>query len=801
MMSLKHILSALVCMLALTVLGAGADKAAVQILAGEIAGCLKMKSFDAAAVAAKPAAAFDQLNKLNGKDGRATALSGICMKEGFGTPVSLPGARSRFLAAAKLGDPLGQFWGGFFLIRGIGGAADVQQGVDLLESSAVQGISNAMLVLAHVYLEGYSKNGRLILAEDHPLALRYLRRAAAGGNKEAAMALGDWFFKGGMVKNDPAQAREWFKLAAGLPYSAAAVAEVDYETAAKEDQADALAELKALAAAGNARARVYVGKLLLKQGDAAGATALCEAAMKQNYPPAFTLRGIIAKTAGQRNWIDYMLRGARMGDPEAMAAAGFHQATTARGKLSSEGLDMLERSSRRGVMEGQAKMGRIYLQGRLVPKDEIRAFQLFRSASEKGSTEGKYYLSLCYRNGIGCRVNYENAAQLAMEAAATNDSYAQTLYATYLRDGIGVARNTPAAMSYLEKAAKQGNRHAKELLSDLISKANDIQADSITSGLELVQQSAVDGDVVSAYSLGRMYTDGAKIRRDYALGRKNLELAAKRKYSPAFAALADYYINGWGVKKDIPKALQLLAEGRKLRNGDAVVKQGICKLQGIGVRKDVSAALRDFRQGAQWGSSDGELWLGLCYARGTGVPANAVTAYSHYRRAALMGNSSGLLMLALCYKDGVGVAVNGPAALTYMKKAAEQGNSNAYYELGLLYANGVLVKKDLDAAVKYFKQSAEAGNSYGIYELACCYESGRGVTRDLSKAASLYRISAAAGNRYAQFMIGRCYEGGIGVLQDKYEAVKWYKKAAQGGFKYAAERAKKLQNELENLVL
>jgi TPR repeat protein len=75
------------------------------------------------------------------------------------------------------------------------------------------------------------------------------------------------------------------------------------------------------------------------------------------------------------------------------------------------------------------------------------------------------------------------------------------------------------------------------------------------------------------------------------------------------------------------------------------------------------------------------------------------------------------------------------------------------------------------------------------------------VTRDLSKAASLYRISAAAGNRYAQFMIGRCYEGGIGVLQDKYEAVKWYKKAAQGGFKYAAERAKKLQDELENLVL
>ena len=801
MMSLKHILSVAICLIALAVPGAEADKTSAQILSGEIAGCLKMKEFPSSAVAAKPAAAFRQLSKLKGKDGRATALLGICMKDGFGTQVSLAGARALFLASAKLGDPLGQFWGGLFLIRGIGGAADVPAGVDLLESSAVQGISNAMLVLAHVYLEGYSKNGRIILAEDHPLALRYLRRAAAGGNKEAAMVLGDWFFKGGMVKNDPQQAREWFKLASGLPFSIAAVAEVDYETAAAEDKDEAFARLRTLASAGNARARVYVGRILLKRGEIAAATALSEAAVKQNYPPAFTLRGLIAKTAGQKNWIDFMLKGARMGDPEAMAVAGFHQATSARGSLSSEGLDMLERSSRRGVVEGQAKMGRVYLQGRLVPKDEIRAFQLFRSAAEKGSTEGKYYLSLCYRNGIGCRVNYANAAQLAMEAAATHDSYAQTLYATYLRDGIGVRRDTAAAMGYLEKAAQQGNRHAKELLSDLISKATDIKAEAAARGIELVQQSAVDGDVVSAYSLGRMYTDGSKIRRDYALGRKNLELAASRKYSPAFSALADYYINGWGVKKDLKKAHQLLEEGKKLRNGDAVVKQGICKLQGIGVRKDVNAALRDFRLGAQWGSAEGELWLGLCYARGTGVPANAVTAHSHYRRAALMGNSAGLLMLALCYKDGVGVAVNGPAALTYMKKAAEQGNSNAFYELGLLHANGVLVKKDMAAAVKYFKEAAEAGNSYGVYELACCYESGRGVERDLQKAASLYRIAAGAGNRYAQFMIGRCYEGGIGVLRDKYEAVKWYKKAAQGGFKYAAECAKKLQDELENLVL
>lgn len=800
MMSLKYILSAMVCA---AVLGLGAaEKADRSLIAIEIASCLKMGEHTSESILKNPAAAIRQLTARSGKEVRAAVLLGLCYQEGFGVPRSIPNAMKYFIPAAQKGDPVAQFWAGFYYLKGIGVKADIPKAVDLLESAAVQGISNAMFVLAQVYLEGYSQNGRTILEPDHALAFRYLRRAAAGGNKDASMMLGDWFFKGGMVKNDPVQAKEWFQRAAGAPYSAAALLEVDYETAEEQDvREDAWSKLRSLADAGNARAQVYVGRVLMLQGNDKDALSLAAGAMKKNYAPAFTLRALIAKRSGQRNWIDFMLKGARLGDPEAMVIAGFHQATATRGRSSSEGLNMLERAAARGVVEGNVKMGRIYLQGRLVPKDEVRAFALFRRAAEKGSTEGKYYLALCYRNGLGCLVNYANAAQFAYEAAQTGDSYAQTLYATFLRDGVGIERNIHAAIEYLEKAARQGNVHARGLLSDLISKANDLKLASVSSTLDLVQQSATNGDAVSAYALGRMYAEGTKISRDYALARKNFEIAAKRNYPPAFAALADFYLNGWGVKQDCKKAHQLLAQGRKLRSGDAVVKQGICKLDGIGVRKDVNGALRDFREGALLGSSEAELRLGICYAKGIGVPANAVTAYQHYRRAALRGNSTGLLLLALCYKDGVGVKRNGPAALTYLKKAADLGNSNALYEMGLLYANGVLVKKDKAAAVEYFSKAADAGNSYGIYELACCYESGNGVKKDQIKAAALYRISATAGNRYAQFMIGRCYEGGIGVPQDKYEAVKWYEKAAKSGFKYAAQRAAKLKKELHELVL
>ena len=146
-----------------------------------------------------------------------------------------------------------------------------------------------------------------------------------------------------------------------------------------------------------------------------------------------------------------MLKAAAAGDPEALALAGA-QLAAGRGSISAKGVEMLERAARRGVPAGLVKMGRIYLQGRLVPRDEFQAFDLFKKAAEKGNVESKYFLSLCYRDGLGCRANHAQAAQLAFEAAEAGDSYAQTLYATYLRDGIGVSRDSNRAVQYLQKA-------------------------------------------------------------------------------------------------------------------------------------------------------------------------------------------------------------------------------------------------------------------------------------------------------------------------------------------------------------
>lgn len=779
-----------------------AASAPADALTGAISDVLKANGLAPETAASDPAAAVRQLKSLAGKDAQAAALCGICLKEGVGEKRSLPEARKYFLQAAGKNNALGQFWAGWFLLRGEGGPADPVKGVDLLESAAVQGLSDAMLLLSRIYLEGYIVNGKPVIREDHPLALRYLRRAAAGGNKRAALAIGDWYLKGGPVQPDIPRAIEWFKQAQGVPGAASALAEAELASAKNPSAGNsALSKLRALADGGDPRAQTFMAWKLFKENSPDAALELAEKAAGAGYPPALTAKARFLRAKGDKNSLNILAKAAEMGDPEAMADYGFILATTGRGAQSGKGLDLLERAARRGVLEGQVKLGRIYLQGRLVPRDEEKAYELFRTAASRGNVEAKYFQAVCLSRGLGCKADPERAAAFAKEAADAGDSYGQLLYGTFLRDGAGVAQDSSAALNYFDLSAKQGNEHAKRLLADLISKAGNLSPQAAESGVAIVQQSAEDGDAAAAYSLGQMYTEGTKLPRDYALGKKNLELAVAKKYSPAYALLADYYLNGWGVKRDTGKAFQLLQAGSALRNGEAVCRMGLCKFNGVGTAKDLPGAIRLFNQAASLGCSDGDLWLGVAYAQGKGVPVNEKTAYAHYRRAAMKGNNTALFLLALCYRDGLGVARNIDVAFTYLKQAADAGNSNAMYELGLMYANGIKVAKDIPTAVSYYRKAADAGNTYGVYELGCCYESGRGVTKDLRRAVSLYRIAAEGGNRYAQFTLGRCFEGGIGVQQDKYEALKWYNKAAAGGFKYARVRAQKLKEEIEHIIL
>lgn len=85
--------------------------------------------------------------------------------------------------------------------------------------------------------------------------------------------------------------------------------------------------------------------------------------------------------------------------------------------------------------------------------DWPRAFTLFKTEAEAGSSAAAYYLGLMCRNGMGVARDSAAAAHWLEKAAQGRVAPAMFLYANMLLNGEGVGRNEAAARHWLEQAA------------------------------------------------------------------------------------------------------------------------------------------------------------------------------------------------------------------------------------------------------------------------------------------------------------------------------------------------------------
>ena len=67
--------------------------------------------------------------------------------------------------------------------------------------------------------------------------------------------------------------------------------------------------------------------------------------------------------------------------------------------FSKEELNAVRASALRGDAESQNFLGMIYFGGVNVPKDQVRAFELFMQAAEQGHAAAALNVADCYENG------------------------------------------------------------------------------------------------------------------------------------------------------------------------------------------------------------------------------------------------------------------------------------------------------------------------------------------------------------------------------------------------------------------
>jgi TPR repeat protein len=271
----------------------------------------------------------------------------------------------------------------------------------------------------------------------------------------------------------------------------------------------------------------------------------------------------------------------------------------------------------------------------------------------------------------------------------------------------------------LEELAKQGNLEAKVLLGKNYFHGIQVTKDE-DKGRQLLQEVAKQTDTAAGlWARGYCFECAIGCNRDPKAAFNFYQQAVKKdpKYAPALNSLGIYYEHGIVVGKSIAFAIQYYRTAAQLEYPPALCNLAECFLKGRGVAKDVDEARRNFYAAAELGSVVGQykLWELLpAEAKKPNSVKDDNVLLKFLKAAANSGYAKAQYALGifLCSQNSeVWRFFGNPPAhfegVEWYKKAAVQGLPEAAHILAIGYEEGRVVKKDLEEALKYYKIAAE----------------------------------------------------------------------------------------------
>lgn len=223
---------------------------------------------------------------------------------------------------------------------------------------------------------------------------------------------------------------------------------------------------------------------------------------------------------------------------------------------------------------------------------------------------------------------------------------------------------------------------------------------------------------------------------------------------------------------------------------DAIAVLAQFYLYGIGVTKDIELAIELFEQAISLESRDAAWVLGLLYRyNDAGMPINKYKAFELFSKGALLGDERCYGALAECYLRGDGTAFNEEKALEFGLLAAKAGNPAGMINAAICYDDGLGTNPDPYAACHWYKEylNYEPDDDFAMLRIAICladpYERyGLRTTDEMLKEAFYYASKALEkGNVEAHLIVGWFYEKGEIVQRDFDLAHKYIEISANNG--------------------
>lgn len=124
-------------------------------------------------------------------------------------------------------------------------------------------------------------------------------------------------------------------------------------------------------------------------------------------------------------------------------------------RQDAQAFERVDTAARRNDIDAVALLGWFYDQGRHVPRDHVRAAQLYRRAM-RDNPSVQWRLGVMNDLGLGMPENPDEAVRLFRQAASANDANGNASLAVMYANGRGVRADYAQAMRYYRRSAELG---------------------------------------------------------------------------------------------------------------------------------------------------------------------------------------------------------------------------------------------------------------------------------------------------------------------------------------------------------
>lgn len=399
--------------------------------------------------------------------------------------------------------------------------------------------------------------------------------------------------------------------------------------------------------------------------------------------------------------------------------------------------------------EAQYLLGKAFLYGLGVPKDEKKAFELAKKSADNNFSNGTNMLGACYLDGIGVEKDGLMASSLFLKAANEKNSFAMYNLASMYLNGNFFTKDINKGINWIEKAIE--NNHPTAIV-DLAGWYRDgiIIPKDIQKAIYWFKKGVEEGKPNAVVLLGSLYSSNDV--RDDKTAKYYFELYLNKHFTEkdnVDSKMGPFY----GL---YGKTLERLGEYKK--------------------------AFDSYKKGAYYNDTFSMVDLYFLTNKHKDLPMSEDEKNNWLKKAHEKGNPYASLELYSHYWE----SENFSQALEVAEYAYSNGNTGMGCFVSQIYSlqNHPLTnyKKAYEISSKIIKENPSGIDYFGTcaLTLAQAYANGTGANINIQKAIEIsiqsFDISKKKGdkNHVTAAYIGSLYQE---KLKNSAEALKWYKTA------------------------